>query len=60
MRPRVLAKIVVGVLAVAALMVAFTYALESPDVEHIYKSTRAIIYAVMALTFVTAYQYLED
>ena len=60
MRPKELARIFLAVCAVAALLVAFIYARLSPDLDHIGRSTRAIIYAVMALSFVTAYQYVED
>jgi hypothetical protein len=60
MRPRTLGKILVAVLVVICLLVAFIYALESPKDVDLYKSLRAITYAIMGLTFATVYRYFED
>ena len=61
MRPRTLGKIVVAVLTFCALVTAFAFALSSPkETADIYKSFRAITYAIMALTFATLYRYFED
>ena len=61
MRPRTLGKIVIAVLTFMALVTAFAFALSSPkDITEIYKSFRAIAYAIMALTFATLYRYFED
>lgn len=61
MRPRMLGKIVVVAMMVACLSVALIYTSESyKGTEEIYKSFRAITYAIMALTFATVYRYLED
>jgi len=60
MRPRNLGKITVSVLMVVCILVAFIYALQHPEPDKIYKSIRAITYAVLALTFATIYRYFED
>jgi len=60
MRPRSLGKIVVGALIVSCMLVAFIYASEDPDTAAIYKSIRAVTYAIMGLTFATVYRYFED
>ena len=60
MRPRTLGKIVVAVMAVICLLVALIYASEDPNTEAIYKSLRALTYAIMGLALVTAYRYFED
>jgi len=61
MRPRTLGKIVIAVATVSFLIVAFVYALESPnETKEMYKAFRGITYAVMALTFATLYRYFED
>ena len=60
MRPRTLGKIVIAVLTFSALVMAFLYALESPDAREMYKAYRATTYAVMSLTFATLYKYFED
>ncbi len=60
MRPRTLGKIVIVVLIVACVLTAVIFALASPDPEKIYKSFRAVTYAILALTFATIYRYFED
>ena len=60
MRPRTLGKTLVAVLVVVCLLIAFIYALESPGEAELYKSLRAITYAIMGLTFATVYRYFED
>ncbi len=60
MRPRILGRIIVGVLIVVCLLVALIYASEDPQPDEIYKSLRGITYALMALTFATCYRYFED
>jgi len=42
------------------VIVALIYALASPGAERIYKSFRAITYAIFALTFAVLYRYFED
>jgi hypothetical protein len=59
MNLRFFGKVIVAVAMVVCLLVALIYALESPDVEHLYKSLRGITYAIMALTFATAYRNFE-
>jgi hypothetical protein len=59
MNLRTLGRIVIATLAVVCFLTALIYALESPDAQHVYKSLRSISYAIMALTFVTAYRYFE-
>lgn len=60
MRPRTLGKIVIGVLTAVCLLVALVFALESPEQADMYKSFRAVTYAIMALTFATLLRYFED
>jgi hypothetical protein len=60
MRPRTFGKIVIGVAIAGCLSTALIYASASPDPGDIYKSIRAITYAIMALTFATIYRYFED
>jgi hypothetical protein len=60
MRPRTLGKIVVGVIIVASVLAAVIFALESPEQAEIYKSFRAVTYAILSLTFATIYRYFED
>jgi hypothetical protein len=54
-----LGKIVVAIATICCLLVALLFALEVKDTE-LYKGTRAITYAIMALTFATIYRYFED
>jgi hypothetical protein len=60
MRPRALFRIIVGLCTAAALITALIFAVQSPHEEQIYRSFRAITYAIMALTFATLYRYFED
>lgn len=60
MRPRTLGKIVTAVLLVGSVLLAIIFALESPGPDEIYKSYRAVTYAIIALTFATIYRYFED
>ncbi|MHC5033672.1 MAG: hypothetical protein ACYTFZ_01385 [Planctomycetota bacterium] len=59
LRPRTLGKIAVAIAMICCLMVALLFALEVEETE-LYKGTRAITYAIMALTFATVYRYFED
>lgn len=59
MRPRTLGKIVVVILIIVCVLSSFLFALEV-DEESLYKGTRSITYAIIALTFATIYRYFED